>query len=104
MTANYGETGAINLYGPAHGLPEAIGVTNSAWERGFGNPAPKSVILVGFGASFAQRFFTDCRYAGKVSNQYGVANEESTRQPDIIVCNEPRMPWTDLWQQIRNFG
>src|SRR6202008_4156740 len=38
LTGNYGEAGALNLYGPRHGLPTAISGTNSFWLRGYGNP------------------------------------------------------------------
>src|SRR5436305_7266606 len=36
--ANYGEAGAIDLYGPRHGLPPAISGVNSFWARGYGDP------------------------------------------------------------------
>jgi hypothetical protein len=34
LAGNYGKAGAINLYGPAYGLPEAISGINSYWLRG----------------------------------------------------------------------
>ena len=33
---NYGEAGAVNLYGPQFHLPSAISGTNSFWWRGYG--------------------------------------------------------------------
>ena len=45
--ANYGEAGAVNLYGPRHGLPRAISGINSFWERGYGDPPPETVIVLG---------------------------------------------------------
>ena len=44
---NYGEAGAINLYGPRYGLPSAISGVNSFWERGYGNPPPETRIVIG---------------------------------------------------------
>jgi hypothetical protein len=40
LAGNYGEAGAINLYGPAYDLPEAISGINSYWLRGYGDPPP----------------------------------------------------------------
>lgn len=104
LTANYGQLGAINLYGPAYGLPEAISGINSAWERGYGDPPPQTVIVLGFGPEGASRFFRSCEVAGRVTNRYDVANEESSWQPIIMLCRQPRQPWPDLWPQLRSFG
>jgi hypothetical protein len=42
-----GKLGAVNLYGPAYGLPTAISGMNSNWERGYGDPPPQTVIVLG---------------------------------------------------------
>lgn len=68
LAANYGEVGAINLYGPAHGLPQAISGVNSVWQRGYGNPPPQTIILLGFNQRFRERNFSSCRLAGHETN------------------------------------
>jgi hypothetical protein len=35
------------LYGPAYGLPEAISGINTYWLRGYGDPPPQTVIVLG---------------------------------------------------------
>ncbi len=40
LAADEGEAGAVNLYGHAYGLPEAISGMNSNWLRGYGTPPP----------------------------------------------------------------
>lgn len=104
LTGNYGEMGAINLYGPAYGLPAAISGINSAWERGYGDPPPQTVIVVGYGPELANRLFQDCQLAGQVTNHYGIKNEESSWRPAILVCQQPRQPWPALWPHLRTFG
>lgn len=104
LTANYGEAGAINLYGPDYDLPEAISGINSYWLRGYGDPPPEVLIVVGFNRQTAQRYFATCGLAGRVTNRYGVENEESRDHPDIFVCREPRTPWRDLWDEFQSFG
>ncbi len=102
LTGNYGEAGAINLYGADHGLPRAISGINSYWLRGYGESAPTTVIGLGFTAAQAAQFFADCTIAGRVTNPYGVENEEYGGA--ILLCRQPREDWPRLWQQLRSFG
>jgi hypothetical protein len=103
LTSNYGQAGAIALYGPAAGLPAAISGVNSYWARGYGDPPPTTLILLGFRQEAAERLFERCDLAGRVTNRYGVRNEE-TRNPEIFVCRGPRQPWLTLWPELRRFG
>ena len=104
LTRNYGEAGAINLYGPARQLPAAICGVNSFWARGYGEVPPEVVILVGFSRARAEQLFAECRPAGRVTNRFGVKNEESFDNPVLYVCRRPRVPWPELWQRLRSFG
>src|SRR5208282_5213846 len=70
LAANYGEAGAINMYGRAYGLPKAISGMNSYWARGYGDPPPQIVIVVGFSSREVNQFFTSCELAGHVTNQF----------------------------------
>jgi Dolichyl-phosphate-mannose-protein mannosyltransferase len=97
ITGNYGETGAIDLLGPAYGLPQAISGTNSAWFRGYGNPPPQILIVLGRSSEYVERTFESCRLAGHNGNPYGIKNEESQDHPDIFVCGPPREPWPQFW-------
>lgn len=104
LTGNYGETGAINLYGPAYGLPQAISGTNTAWYRGYGNPPPQTIIMVGFSQRWVSAHFETCRLAGHNGNPYGIKNEESEDHPDIFVCGPPRDGWDAFWRDSQWFG
>jgi hypothetical protein len=77
---------------------------NSFWQRGYGDPPPRTVIALGFQRDAAQRQFETCDLAGRVSNRYGVRNEESHTHPDVFVCRRPRVPWPALWADLRRFG
>lgn len=46
-TGNYGEYGAIDMLGPAYGLPAPIGTVNSEWLRGYPTPQPTTIIVLG---------------------------------------------------------
>jgi len=104
LAGNYGEVGALNLYGQRFGLPWAISGVNSSWERGYGNPAPDVVIVVGYSREFLGREFASCVVAGHPWNRFGVANEETMEDPDIFVCRGLRGDWEEFWGRARRFA
>jgi hypothetical protein len=101
---NYGEQGAVEILGPAYGLPMPISLTNSAWLRGYPMPPPSTLIVVGYSQEGAERTFTSCRLAGHGGNSEGVKNEESEDHPDIFVCGPPRMGWAEFWRTHERYG
>jgi hypothetical protein len=104
MVKNYGEQGAIEILGPAYQLPPPISGTNSAWLRGYPEPPPSPLIVLGTSREEAERFYHSCRVAGHSGNAFGVRNEESQDHPDIYVCDGPRLPWTEFWKAYQGFG
>jgi hypothetical protein len=98
-----GEAGAINLYGRAYGLPQAISGVNSYWLRGYGDPAPQTLIVLGIGSAQAQHLLESCKRAGLSTNRYGVRNEETEDHPVILLCLGPHRPWPELCKRLRSF-
>jgi hypothetical protein len=101
LAGNYGEAGALELYGKEYGLPQTISGANSMWTRGYGAFEPETVIVVGFESAYAKRFFKTRQYSGRVTNRYGVQNEESTRHTGLFVCRGPHRPWQVMWQEMQ---
>ncbi len=104
LAGNYGEAGAINLYGPRYGLPPAISPVNSYWNRGYGENPPEAVIVLGYSREFLSLLFQSCQRVGQNGNEYGVENEESRFSRDIFLCEDLWKPWDKIWPQIRSFG
>lgn len=104
LAGNYGEAGAVDLYGPRYGLPHAISGVNSYWLRGYGDPAPQTLIVIGLPLSFLQKHFGSCELVGHTRNRYGVKNEETVDHPDIYVCRGLRESWSEFWSDFRYFG
>ena len=104
VVRNYGEQGAIEILGPAYHLPPPISGTNSAWLRGYPEPPPTTLIVLGTSLENAQRRYTLCRLAGHNTNSHGVVNEESRDHPDIFVCGGPRLPWPEFWADFLAYG
>jgi dolichyl-phosphate-mannose-protein mannosyltransferase len=104
LAENYGEVGAINLYGPRYGLPRAISGVNSSWERGYGNPPPQTIIIVGFPRAFVEANFDSCRLAAQNTNSLGVVNEETTERREIFLCGPPKPGWQQFWRNFQYFA
>ena len=99
-----GEAGAINLYGPAYGLPTAISGMNSNWYRGYGDPPPDTVITLGMHRDFLDRNFESCTLAGSVTNRYEIANSAIVGWEEIFVCRRLRRTWPEFWKNFQYYG
>ncbi|MEQ4300025.1 glycosyltransferase family 39 protein [Plantactinospora sp. B6F1] len=101
VTANYGEAGALTRLG-ADRLPPIYSGHN---ELGYYGPPPESAtVLVGVGLGEVgelSRHFGACRLAGRLDNGVGVDNEE--QGVPIVVCQDRRQTWAELWPRIRHF-
>ncbi|MBS0488294.1 MAG: glycosyltransferase family 39 protein [Proteobacteria bacterium] len=104
LANNYGEAGAIDLYGPALGLPPAISRTNSYWYRGYGNPPPTTVIELGNTAEGESESVAKCTSYGRFRNREGVDNEESASGYEIFVCRDIPPKWKEIWGAKPRFG
>ncbi len=104
LAGNYGEAGAINLYGPALGLPQAISGVNSYWLRGYSDPPPQTLIVLGIPRQRAEQLFETCDQAGRITNRFGIENDETLYNPEVLVCRRLRQSWPEFWQRFRSFG
>jgi hypothetical protein len=104
IVGNYGEAGAINLYGPKYGLPPVISGTNSLWYRTYPKSEPQTLIVVGFDDDEVKELFQTCELAAHNTNPYAVKNEESRDHPDIFLCHNLRPSWHDFWKEFRRYG
>ena len=104
LAGNYGEAGALNLYGPAYGLPRAMSGIDSYWLRGYTTPPPQTVIVVGISRKFLEENFETCELVGHVTNRFNVKNEETTRHREIFLCRRLKQPWAEFWKHFRYFG
>jgi 4-amino-4-deoxy-L-arabinose transferase-like glycosyltransferase len=103
LTEENDEAAALNLYGDQYGLPKAISGSDTFWLRGYGNPPPETLILIGMERSKADSLFADCQQAGTTTNSYGVDNDLAD-PPDIFVCRNLRMTWPELWKIVKHYS
>ncbi len=103
LAAGSGEIGAIDLYGPAYGLPKVISGFDSYWQFGYGDTPPQTVVVVGFGPDVLANF-QDCTFSAAISTPFNIQNEETINHRAIYVCHNLRIPWPDAWQRFQYFG
>jgi hypothetical protein len=94
LTDNYGEAGAINLCGPARGLPTAV---SRALELLVLAPARRRPAddARGLDARYMAPYFADCRHVTALTNRYGVRKGE-WKKP-VLICHQPRRPPSQVW-------
>jgi hypothetical protein len=104
LAGNYGEAGAVNLFGPQYGLPPVISGGNSFWAHGYGDLPPETLIIVGFSREFVENNFASCQKVVKIWNQYSVETEETQDHPEIYLCRGLKQSWPEFWKNFQYFG
>jgi hypothetical protein len=112
VTANYGEAGALDRFGPAVGIhaDDVYSGHNELWHRGHppdpsdslgaaSAPAADAAVFVGyFRAELLSSMFDSCEVHGELDNGVGVDNEE--QGAPITVCSGIRVPWSEAWPRF----
>jgi len=102
LARNYGEAGAIDRYGPALGLPHAYSGHNAYGSWGPPPDGRAPVIAIGLRPRELATQLRGCRVAARIDNRVGVDNEEQGKT--VMVCREPRHPWSRQWPRLRHLG
>jgi 4-amino-4-deoxy-L-arabinose transferase-like glycosyltransferase len=102
LTSNYGEAGAVDLFGPAYGLPGAYSGHNAFWYWGPPPPSAQTVVAVGFSRSALRSVCGDVRLASHLENGVGVKDDE--QGSPVWVCTSILGSWQSLWPGLRHFG
>jgi len=97
---NYGESGAVDLLGPKHGLPlRALGTHQSYWLWGPGPPGKDVLIVLGDRPDRLARLCADVRVAAELHHPLGAVWENGP----VLVCREPRMSLQEVWPRIKKW-
>ena len=98
LAANYGEAGALELYG--RGLPPVVSPHLTYYYWAPTQMAPATVIAVGYSRADLASLFGSIQLAGTVANSYGLHNEEYG-QP-VWVCRDPLIPLGQAWPKLKS--
>ncbi len=98
VTENYGEAGAVDLYGPKLGLPRALSrdVTLRYWGPGRYASSTRA-LLVGFGPRDLAVLCRSHRTVGHITNHLGIHNPE---WGETLVNCGLRAPLGELWSRV----
>jgi hypothetical protein len=96
---NYGQAGAIDLFGPSLGLPPAISGHLSYWLWGPRGYTGEVMIVLDDDRETLQRLFGSVQLAGRVDHPYSMPYEHF----DVWVCRQPRQSMAALWPRIKKY-
>jgi 4-amino-4-deoxy-L-arabinose transferase-like glycosyltransferase len=102
LGSNYGESGAIDHFGPAYGLPAAYGVHNAFWYWGPPPATATVAVAIGFRSSSLTPVCGSLRLAAHLSNHVGVSDDE--QGAPVWICSALRSSWQEAWPRLRNLG
>jgi hypothetical protein len=97
---NYGEAGAIDFFGPRHGLPKSVSTHQNYFLWGPRGYTGDVLILLQSKRADAERHCASVEEAGRVGHPYSMAEEHYT----IHVCRGLRPPLPELWPQLKHWN
>jgi hypothetical protein len=102
LASNYGEAGAIDIYGNTEHLPEAISGHLTFWYWKPANLDATTLVTVGFNPSDIAFLCGTIARAGTVMMPDSVANQEAGTP--ILVCTNLRESINAAWPSLRAFS
>jgi hypothetical protein len=96
---NYGQAGAIDLFGPKYGLPPAISGHQSYFLWGPRGYTGESVIVLAGRAQDLESRFASVRKVAHVSHPYSMPYEHF----DVYYCQGLTQPLSVIWPQVKNW-
>ena len=96
---NYGQAGAIDLFGPKYGLPPAISGHQSYFLWGPRSYTGESVIVMDDRQQSLERLFSSVEKVASVSHPYSMPYEHF----DIFYCQGLKEPLQKIWPQLKKW-
>ncbi|MGH9524631.1 MAG: glycosyltransferase family 39 protein [Terriglobales bacterium] len=94
VTSNYGQAGAIDLFGKKYGLPNAISSHQNYFYWADLNQPADAIIDVGEDYDHLTAIFREVQPAGQVYHPYSMPYEHFT----IYICRGLKYPLKDVWR------
>jgi hypothetical protein len=101
LTVNYGEAGAIDLYGPQYHLPRAISGHNSYYLWGPGSCTGKVVISIGYALALLRSEFESVSQVAKIIGPYSMPEENNL---PVYVCLHLKTSMQAFWPSIKHYN
>ena len=99
VAGNYGEAGALDFYGPRHGLPRAVSPAGTYWFFGPGDRPGEVVVALGVPPEELGRFFGEVTPVAHVGIPWAVSEE---RRVPISIGRRPARTLQAIWPSLRD--
>ena len=99
VAGNYGEAGAVDFYGPRHGLPRAVSPAGTYWFFGPGDRPGEIVVALGVPPEELGRFFGEVAPVADVGIPWAVSEE---RRVPISIGRRPVRTLQAIWPSLRD--
>ena len=96
---NYGQAGAIDLFGPRYGLPPAISGHLNYYYWGPRGYSGESVIVMGDREDRLKTKFASVEKAGRIAHPYAMPFEHI----DIFYCRGMKWRLAEVWPKVKNW-
>lgn len=100
FAGNYGEAGAIDLFGPRYGLPKAISTHQTYYLWGPRGYTGDVMILLQWSEKSARRYFRSVEAGPVLNNPYAMGEEHYT----IFIGRGLKQPLVQLWPQWKHWN
>ncbi len=94
---NYGEAGALDLYGPGLGLPQVISSAGTYWYFGPGSLPGEVVVTLGEEPEGLRQFADSVVVAAELTNRWAVPEEQELK---VLVARRPRTTVQAVWPSL----
>lgn len=101
LAENYGEAGALELFGPRHGLPPVISPHNTYHLWGATHDPAQTYIAIGVPERQLREVFGEVTQAGVHRCSYCMDYENNL---PIYTCRNARLPFEEWWPRAKNYG
>jgi hypothetical protein len=96
---NYGDAGAIDLFGPALGLPKAISGHNQYYLWGPRGYTGEVMLVMGMPRAELARLFQSVEHAATIHHPYAMPYENGP----VYLCRSLKAPLPELWPHFKHY-
>jgi hypothetical protein len=100
LGSRYGDTAAVNFFGPKRGLPRAISGHNSYWLWGPGNLDTEVVLVLTADPDWLTRSFDEVEPVAEVDCDYCPADVDQLR---VYICRRLKQPLASWWAGMKRY-
>ena len=98
--SNYGEAGALNLFGPAYGLPAPICAHQNHYFWGPPKKVPENLIWLQWRQEGVEWYCADVEQVGEHFHPWGMAEENRP----IFLCRGLKRPLAQVWDELKHWN